>query len=157
MDNNQPQKPINKKPKGKLGFSMYWFYGAIAAFLIGSTFFMNDTAKKEVSYSEFKTYAEKGYVKTIVVVTNKNEAVVEIKKDPAIQKEVFGDKGSTIKDRKLSVRIPSPEKLEEFTSENDKKANATTDVRYEERKDYLDTPFFCRSGHSFSSLSSGFW
>lgn len=139
MDNNQPQKPINKKPKGKLGFSMYWFYGAIAAFLIGSTFFMNDTAKKEVSYSEFKTYAEKGYVKTIVVVTNKNEAVVEIKKDPAIQKEVFGDKGSTIKNRKLSVRIPSPEKLEEFTSENDKKANTTTDVRYEERKDYLDT------------------
>ncbi len=139
MENKQEKKPTNNnnKPKGKFVVNMYWFYGIIAASLIALNLFMSTDASKEVSYSEFKQYAEQGYVESIIVITNNNEAEVIIKKDSAILKTVFGDQVG--KTNTLIVTIPSPEKMEEFVAENDKNLEAQTDLKYEERKNYLDT------------------
>ncbi|MBP6230106.1 MAG: ATP-dependent zinc metalloprotease FtsH [Paludibacteraceae bacterium] len=138
-ENKQEKKPTNNnnKPKGKFVVNMYWFYGIIAASLIALNLFMSTDASKEVSYSEFKQYAEQGYVESIIVITNNNEAEVIIKKDSAILKTVFGDQVG--KTNTLIVTIPSPEKMEEFVAENDKNLESQTDLKYEERKNYFDT------------------
>ncbi len=133
--NKQDKKP--NKPKGKFAINMYWFYGIIGASLIAVNLFMNSDQSKEVSYSEFRQFVEKGYVESIVVITNKNEAEVIIKDDSAAISSIFeSQKGAPFP---VTVRIPSPEKLEEFVSEYDKNAGTKTDVKYEERKNYLDT------------------
>ena len=58
-ENKQGKQPNNNKPKGKFIVNMYWFYGIIAAVLIALNIFMNSDASKEVSYSEFRNYAER--------------------------------------------------------------------------------------------------
>ncbi len=136
-ENKQGKQPNNNKPKGKFIVNMYWFYGIIAAVLIALNIFMNSDASKEVSYSEFRNYAEKGYVESIVVITNKNAAEVVIKQDSSILNTVFGDDKGKV--NSLIVTIPSPEKMEEFVADNDKNLNIKTDIKYEERKNYLDT------------------
>ncbi|NCC99417.1 MAG: ATP-dependent metallopeptidase FtsH/Yme1/Tma family protein [Bacteroidia bacterium] len=141
MENKQqPQKnPNNQSPKFR--FNMYWLYGAIAVFLIAITLINEESPKKDVPYSNFQEYVEKGYVEKIVVITNKNEADVSLKDDPEAIKIVLGEGGEKLYPKKpqLTVRIPSPEKLDDFISANSTKTGEKIDVRYEERKDYWDS------------------
>lgn len=136
----QPQKNPNNQPP-KFRFNMYWLYGAIAVFLIAITFINEESPKKDVPYSNFQEYVEKGYVEKIVVITNKNEADVSLKDDPQAIKIVLGEGGEKLYSKKpqLTVRIPSPEKLDDFITANSAKTGEKIDVRYEERKDYWDS------------------
>lgn len=141
MENKQqPQKKPNNQPP-KFRFNMYWLYGAIAVFLIAITFINEESPKKDVPYSNFQEYVEKGYVEKIVVITNKNEADVSLKDDPQAIKIVLGEGGEKLYSKKpqLTVRIPSPEKLDDFITANSAKTGEKIDVRYEERKDYWDS------------------
>ena len=141
MENKQqPQKNPNNQPP-KFRFNMYWLYGAIAVFLIAITFINEESSKKDVPYSNFQEYVEKGYVEKIVVITNKNEADVSLKDDPQAIKIVLGEGGEKLYPKKpqLTVRIPSPEKLDDFITANSAKTGKKIDVRYEERKDYWDS------------------
>lgn len=141
MENKQqPQKNPNNQPP-KFRFNMYWLYGAIAVFLIAITFINEESPKKDVPYSNFQEYVEKGYVEKIVVITNKNEADVSLKDDPQAIKIVLGEGGEKLYSKKpqLTVRIPSPEKLDDFITANSAKTGEKIDVRYEERKDYWDS------------------
>lgn len=141
MENKQqPQKNPNNQPP-KFRFNMYWLYGAIAVFLIAITFINEESPKKDVPYSNFQEYVEKGYVEKIVVITNKNEANVSLKDDPQAIKIVLGEGGEKLYSKKpqLTVRIPSPEKLDDFITANSAKTGEKIDVRYEERKDYWDS------------------
>ncbi|MBP7209929.1 MAG: ATP-dependent zinc metalloprotease FtsH [Paludibacteraceae bacterium] len=141
MENKQqPQKNPNNQPP-KFRFNMYWLYGAIAVFLIAITFINEESPKKDVPYSNFQEYVEKGYVEKIVVITNKNEADVSLKDDPQAIKIVLGEGGEKLYPKKpqLTVRIPSPEKLDDFITANSAKTGKKIDVRYEERKDYWDS------------------
>lgn len=141
MENKQQpqQNPGNQSPKFR--FNMYWLYGAIAVFLIAITFINEESPKKDVPYSNFQEYVEKGYVEKIVVITNKNEADVSLKDDPQAIKIVLGEGGEKLYPKKpqLTVRIPSPEKLDDFITANSAKTGKKIDVRYEERKDYWDS------------------
>jgi cell division protease FtsH len=141
MENKQqPQKNPNNQPP-KFRFNMYWLYGAIAVFLIAITFINEESPKKDVPYSNFQEYVEKGYVEKIVVITNKNKADVSLKDDPQAIKIVLGEGGEKLYSKKpqLTVRIPSPEKLDDFITANSAKTGEKIDVRYEERKDYWDS------------------
>ena len=65
MENkNQKQTPLNAgKPGSKMPkFSITWVYFIIIAFLIGSYFFNDTPAKKEVAYSVFEEYMHQSVI-----------------------------------------------------------------------------------------------
>jgi len=128
-------KPGGKAPK----FNISWVYGIIVLVLIGSYFFGDNVPVKDVqSYPTFKQYVLKGYVESIEVFPQKNlvEAIVE--DSAASMKKVFGESYETYaKERKISVKIPSADKFEEFIS-----AAKFQNVSYKESKDYLNMFLF---------------
>lgn len=64
MSNNS-----EKRPEGKIKFSIYWMYALILVVLISMFFFNNEpVTSKEVSWSEFESYVESKGVKSIVVI-----------------------------------------------------------------------------------------
>ena len=66
MSKQQTNTPNNKKPQIRINLT--WLYVIIGAFLIGITFWDDKGSSKEVSYSQFKQYVEKGYISKVVVV-----------------------------------------------------------------------------------------
>lgn len=126
-----PAKPGGKGPK----FNISWIYGIIVLVLIGSYFFGEKVPVKEIqSYPVFKQYVIDGYIESIEVYPQKNlvEAVVE--DSAAGKKAVFGENYKTYEpERKVSVKIPSADKFEEFISEV-----KFQQVSYKESKNYFE-------------------
>ncbi len=126
-----PAKPGGKGPK----FNISWIYGIIVLVLIGSYFWSDKVTVKEISsYPVFKQYVIDGYIESIEVFPQKNlvEAVVE--DSAAGKKVVFGENYKTYEpERKVSVKIPSADKFEEFISEV-----KFQQVSYKESKNYFE-------------------
>jgi cell division protease FtsH len=124
-------KSGGKTPK----FNISWIYGIIVVVLIGSYLFGDNVPMKDVeSYPAFKQYVLKGYVESIEVFPQKNlvEAVVE---DSVVSmKKVFGESYETYaKERRISVKIPSADKFDEFITEV-----KFQNVSYKESKNYFE-------------------
>lgn len=126
-----PAKPGGKGPK----FNISWIYGIIIMVLLGTYMFGDKVPVKEIqSYPVFKQYVIDGYIESIEVYPQKNlvEAVVE--DSVAGKKAVFGENYKTYEpERKVSVKIPSADKFEEFISEV-----KFQQVSYKESKNYLE-------------------
>ncbi len=126
-----PAKPGGKGPK----FNISWIYGIIVLVLIGTYMFGDKVPVKEIqSYPVFKQYVIDGYIESIEVYPQKNlvEAVVE--DSAAGKKAVFGENYKTYEpERKVSVKIPSADKFEEFISEV-----KFQQVSYKESKNYFE-------------------
>ncbi|MEA4985025.1 ATP-dependent zinc metalloprotease FtsH [bioreactor metagenome] len=126
-----PAKPGGKGPK----FNISWIYGIIIMVLLGTYMFGDKVPVKEIqSYPVFKQYVIDGYIESIEVFPQKNlvEAVVE--DSVAGKKAVFGENYKTYEpERKVSVKIPSADKFEEFISEV-----KFQQVSYKESKNYLE-------------------
>lgn len=126
-----PAKPGGKGPK----FNISWIYGIIVLVLIGTYIFGDKVPVKEIqSYPVFKQYVVDGYIESIEVFPQKNlvEAVVE--DSAAGKKVVFGENYKTYEpERKVSVKIPSADKFEEFISEV-----KFQQVSYKESKNYFE-------------------
>ncbi len=126
-----PAKPGGKGPK----FNISWIYGIIIMVLLGTYMFGDKVPVKEIqSYPVFKRYVIDGYIESIEVFPQKNlvEAVVE--DSVAGKKAVFGENYKTYEpERKVSVKIPSADKFEEFISEV-----KFQQVSYKESKNYLE-------------------
>jgi cell division protease FtsH len=71
MEKNSFKKD-NKPPQFR--FSIYWIYGLILAGLVGLSVFNSKESVKQVSLTEFEQYVKNGWVKNIVVETNKDIA-----------------------------------------------------------------------------------
>ncbi|MDO9633850.1 MAG: ATP-dependent zinc metalloprotease FtsH [Paludibacter sp.] len=131
--NNQtpPVKAGGKKPK----FNLSWIYGIIVVVLIGSYFFGDNVPIKDIpSYPTFKQFVEEGYIQSIEVFPQKNVVEAVVKDNPENMKKVFGDNYETYKkDRKISVKIPSADKFEEFISETN-----FQEVSYKDSKNYFE-------------------
>ena len=114
-NNNTNGKPVPKKPK----FNISWIYGIIILALFASYFFGEKVPVKQIdSYPIFKTYVEEGDIESIVVFPQKNQIEAVVTDNVASMKKIFGDKyESYSKDRKVTVKIPSAEKFDEFVSE----------------------------------------
>ena len=128
---NPPVKAGGKRPK----FNLSWIYGIIVVVLIGSYFFGDNVPIKDIpSYPTFKQFVEEGYIQRIEVFPQKNVVEAVVKDNPENMKKVFGDNYETYKkDRKISVKIPSADKFEEFISETN-----FQEVSYKDSKNYFE-------------------
>lgn len=82
-DSNQPKMPR---------FNMNWLYiiilfGLIAFFLLDGGNSIGGSATSKVSYTQFKTYVEKGYANNIIV--NKDESTLKMFVNPKNIRDVF--------------------------------------------------------------------
>lgn len=131
MDNNRnSKKPVRPR------FNTSWLFGAIAMILFGLYIFGDGgSAQKEVSYTEFKSYVEKGYVKDIVAYSNDNNIEVYLK--PENVKDVF--KGNNVgTNPMLTVEVPSMDAFDKYISEEHDSGAYTGDISYKKKSNMFD-------------------
>ena len=132
QNQNPPLKPAGgKKPK----FNISWIYGIIVMVLIGSYLFGDRVPVKDISsYPLFKQFVEDGHIASIEVFPQKNQVEAIVKDSTPSMKAVFGEKYEAYaKDRKVTVKIPSADKFEEFVSEI-----RFQHVSYKESRNYFE-------------------
>lgn len=131
-----PKKIPGKTPPGKKPkFNVFWIYGIIILILIGFNFFGEKSAVKQIdSYPVFKQYVADGYIESIEVFSQKNQVDAIVKDSIPYLKEIFGEQYETYqRDRKVTVKISSVDKFDEFISEID-----FQQVSYKESKNYFE-------------------
>ena len=116
MNNNQ-QQPQQGGDKPKMPrFNLSWVYILAIGALVFMIFRGGDETggiDKEISYSEFKSYVQKGYTNDIVV--NKTDGRVSLVVLGKHIQEVFKQNvDQTGKQPTLSARYPSPDKVDAF-------------------------------------------
>ncbi len=133
---NDSQQPYNnpKSPKGSK-FSLTWVY-AIIFMTLAFLWFNNPTeesAKRNISYSEFKEYVSKGYAQKVLIYDNNK---VELTILPDSVERIFGkamaDKGIPAV---LYVKVGSIETLDKFLDEQEAQSVFKGERQYEEDKD----------------------
>jgi cell division protease FtsH len=134
--NNKPQNEKQPNNLPKMKFNWYWLYGGIAILLIALHFMGDEATMKDIPYSQFQQYVEKGYVDKVVII-NKEKAEVSIEpNDTTALIEIFGatQAAKHTKAPQLTVSIPSSDRFDEFIA-----SKPNIEVRYEERKDWLES------------------
>ena len=137
MSDKKTNTPNNKKPQIRINLT--WLYLIIGLFLIGITFWDDNGDSKEVSYSQFQQYVEKGYISKVVVV-NKETAEATINPNDSLALiEIYGASEAHKhigKETLLEVSIPSAESFDTFiTGKQDQKI----EVKYEDRTYFFDS------------------
>lgn len=137
MSDKKTNTPNNKKPQIRINLT--WLYLIIGLFLIGITFWDDKGDSKEVSYSQFQQYVEKGYISKVVVV-NKETAEATINANDSLALiEIYGASEAHKhigKETLLEVSIPSAESFDTFiTGKQDQKI----EVKYEDRTYFFDS------------------
>lgn len=120
-------------------FNLTWIY-LIIALVLGFLVLNSGNAKlatadsKEVTYSQFKNYVNKGYASRIVV--NKKNGTLVMYIQPEHIRDVFKvttqQKGSPMY---VETDIPSPDKLEEFMEQAVQNGHFTGEVSYQKGDD----------------------
>ena len=126
---------MSDKKIQKPQFNFTWFYLVAGAVLIFFYLYDGGTSslKKEVIYSELKTYVEKGYVSDITVYDNND---VEAKIYPDSAKYVFPGKVDKIGDEPMVfLQIGSKENFEKFIEEQEAQNNYKGTLKYEIKPD----------------------
>lgn len=141
MSNNTAnnRKPRNsKQPTNlpKMKFNWYWLYGGIAILLIALHFMGEDPVMKDIPYSQFQQYVEKGYVNKVVIINKETAEVSILPENTQALIEIFGatEASKHTNAPQLTVSIPSSDRFDEFIT-----SKPNIEVRYEERKDYFES------------------
>ncbi|GAB6393893.1 MAG: ATP-dependent zinc metalloprotease FtsH [Bacteroidales bacterium] len=130
---DQTNKP--GKPNKPFRFNAYWMYGVILLALL-SFLFTNDRSRtKEVGWTEFQKLFQKDVFDNLLVYNNKNllEATVRNGKLGA----VYTDTTQLGAAPKVTVKIPSTDKFEDFREEVKNNTGIDPPVTYEERENTL--------------------
>ena len=136
----EEQQNNNKMPKmpRKIKINLYWVYGLIAVFLIGLNFINTTPPSKEIGWNEIRGLIEKNAIEDVTVVTNKNTAIIKIKKDKL--GVAFGEDSTKFaKNPVMKVQIPSADKFTDELNAWQKEHDTNINVRFEEQKDYFDS------------------
>lgn len=120
-------------------FNIYWLYLLIGIALASLWFMQDDGVSKDVSWTEFETYVEKGGVKSIVAYSDKR--VAEGLLTDSMTNALFGKNEKPLSERatfkgKIVTNIPSNDKLDEKVAEWQKEGVFTGDVKYEKSSDF---------------------
>ena len=115
-------------------FNIYWLYVIIGIALASVWFLQDNSVSREVSWTEFESYVDKGGVKSIVVYSDKREAEGELTDSMATV--LFGKNNrplseGTVFKGKIITNIPSSDKLEEKVAEWNSEGVFTGEVKYE--------------------------
>lgn len=125
-NNNSGNKTSRgKKPK----FNILWMYLIIMALVMGIYWSNDMTTSRNVSWTQFKDYIEKGGVDSIVVYSNKQEANAFV--NDSLASVIFKDAKLSQHSRPyLSTQIPSSEKFDDNVKAWNESGAFTGDVRY---------------------------
>ena len=109
-----------KKQNSKMKFNIYWLYLIIGLGLASIWFMQDDGVSKEVSWTEFESYVEKGGVKDIVV--NSDKHVAEGILTDSMTNVLFGKNNRPLSESatfkgKIVTNIPSNDKVAEKVAE----------------------------------------
>jgi cell division protease FtsH len=140
MSNKKKESNKEKEPRRidiKLMINMQWVY-IIIGLVLAYLYFTGDdeSAQRELSYTEFKTIVTKGYAEKIVAYDDNS---VEMTLKPEAVKEVFTDTRNVPRSPKLKVKSPSTESLETFLSKAEDEGTFTGTVKYEKRIDFFSS------------------
>lgn len=133
MDNNNNKKN-NKVNLPK--FNVAWLYTLIIiAFSVLYFTSEDSSASKNITYSEFQDYVQKGYVNKIISYDD-NTADVFIK--PEFKNLVFGANASKVgKDPVLLVRSGSADMLSDFLKEQKEQGHFNGNIAFDTKNDYF--------------------
>ncbi len=132
----------NPKPKVNMPrFNLNWLYLVIVITLIALYMSRGDNAlTKNINYSEFKEYVNKGYVNKVIAYDD-NTAEVFIK--PEFAREVFkGDAEKAGRSPMVTMEIGNITSLDNYLDEREKEGLPTVERDYGKKKDYLTVLFW---------------
>ncbi|MCQ2268359.1 MAG: ATP-dependent zinc metalloprotease FtsH [Bacteroidaceae bacterium] len=124
----------NNREKGKNGmpsFNLTWLY-IIILIILGIFWFAgsDDSASKSATYTEFKSYVEKGYANKIVA--NKDEGMLKMYVTTEHIRDVFKtDAKNTGLQPYITVQFGSIDKLEEFLDAQEEAGHLKGGISYE--------------------------
>ena len=107
---------LGKNDKGKgsgFSFNIYWLYAIVIVVLLAVYYTGDNSAKKEVGWTEFDGWVQKKAISRIVVHSNQNEAEAEVMK--AFASQVAGPNYQPTEGGKvvITTTIPNVDKFEE--------------------------------------------
>ena len=107
---------LGKNDKGKgsgFSFNIYWLYAIVIVVLLAVYYTGDNSAKKEVGWTEFDGWVQKKAISRIVVHSNQNEAEAEVMK--AFASQVAGSNYQPTEGGKvvITTTIPNVDKFEE--------------------------------------------
>jgi cell division protease FtsH len=132
-------------------FNIYWMYGIILL-LVSSLWFMGDnSANKEIGWTDFQHLAQEDVFEKLLVYNKKNtiEATVRSGQLRAVFKS---DTTKLGKSPKVIVKIPSADKFSDFYDRAVSENHITTQVTYEEGDDTLWNVFLSLAPIAFFIL-----
>ena len=137
---NQPEKKNNNKvnlPKFNLG----WIYISILMMLL--VLYLangNNNASRDISYDEFQSYVQKGYMDKIV---GYDDNTVEAFVKPQHVKDVFNlDSTKVGKNAMITTEAPARESLGEFIQKEKDEGHFNGSIHYKKRDNYWGMIFW---------------
>ena len=123
MENKQTNKtpkipPLgntNRKPTGKYGSTITWFYLAIILVLGFHWFFNSSGGQKEIKYSNFQELVREGAIEQITVFPSRNRLEARVTEEAA--SEVFGERIDRFPSLTIFSNTPPAESVIRFIDE----------------------------------------
>lgn len=127
-EKKQPKGPNLKGPK--MPFNMVWVYTFILAAIVGMYLFTDNSASKDIAWSDFQGYVRDNSVSKIVVDNKSNTLKAYIRPDSV--KHVFKEDAERVgSNPTIYVKIPSADKFSDFYDKVKAEHNYNIDVSFE--------------------------
>ena len=127
-----------KMPK----FNLNWTY-MIVILLLGYMFYTNagnnNSFQKDVSYSDFQDYVQKGYARNIVV--NKGDGNVKMFIQKPYVGEIFGKAAEAGRDPSVVAEFPSVSDVDKFLAAEKEAKHFTGKIEYNSNNNFLGSLF----------------
>ena len=136
-------KTENNKPKMNMPhFNLSWLYMFIAMTIAYLWFTSDENSgiNKQLTYTEFKKYVNKGYANKIIAY---NDNTVDMFIKPEYVQDVFKDNYKKVgRNPSLHVEVGSLEALDTFLEKAQEEGHFTGDISYEKKSDMFGALFW---------------
>ncbi|MDD7406168.1 MAG: ATP-dependent zinc metalloprotease FtsH [Bacteroidales bacterium] len=114
--------------------NIFWIYALILGALLVGYMTTGNEIEKEVTWSEFKSYAEKGGITSITVLSNKNEAIAQLS-DTLAQKIFTKEQYKEGSKASITTHVPSVDAFNKETEKWEASGVKVGDVKYDTSSD----------------------
>ena len=122
--NKENMESGGKKSPKQPRFNFTWLYVVLIAGIVFMFFTRKESnVTKNVDYTHFKEYVEKGYASDIII--SKSDLTLNMYIKPENDRAVFGNKNTTTAPRAVHVEIGSITLVEEFLNAQKEAGNFT--------------------------------
>ena len=113
--------------------NIFWIYALILVGLLVVYKISGDEIDKEVTWSEFKSYVEKGGITDITILSNKNEAIAQL--SDSLAKTVFKEHYKEGSKSSITTHVPSVDAFNKETEKWEASGVKVGDVKYDTSSD----------------------